>query len=80
MKIKTKKIIIKNCHKIISRIRLIKEKHEISNLVKAIEIAEKSLENTLGFVREGSYRNTNNFLNLIHYFEKKTQNTHIHQL
>jgi Xaa-Pro dipeptidase len=49
----SEKIIIKNCHKIISKIRLIKEKDEISNLVKAIEIAEKSLENTLGFVREG---------------------------
>ena len=49
----SEKIIIKNCHKIISKIRLIKEKHEISNLVKAVEITEKSLENTLGFVREG---------------------------
>ena len=49
----SEKIIIKNCHKIISRIRLIKQDYEINNLQHAVEIAEKSLENTLNYVREG---------------------------
>ena len=49
----SKDITIKNCHKIISRIRLLKEEYEIKNLTKAIEIAEKSLENTVKFVSEG---------------------------
>ena len=49
----SEKITIKNCHKLIGRIRLIKENHEIKNLTQAIEIAEKSLENTLGYVCEG---------------------------
>jgi len=49
----SKDITIKNCHKIISRIRLLKEDFEIKNLKKAIEISEKSLENTIKFVSEG---------------------------
>ena len=49
----SKDITIKNCHKIISGIRLLKEEYEINYLTKAVEIAEKSLENTLSFVSEG---------------------------
>ena len=49
----TKNVVIKNAHKIISKIRLHKEEYEIINLTKAIEVAELALKNTLDFVKEG---------------------------
>ena len=49
----TKNVVIKNAHKIISKIRLHKEDYEIRNLTKAIEVAELALKDTLNFVKEG---------------------------
>ena len=49
----SKNVVIKNAHKIISQIRLHKEEYEINNLTKAVEVAEKALNSTLDFVKEG---------------------------
>ena len=49
----SKNIVIKNAHKIIGKIRLHKEEYEVQNLLKAVEIAENALKETLDFVKEG---------------------------
>ena len=48
-----KEIEIINSHKEISSIRINKEEDEINNLLEAIKISEKSLENTLNYIKIG---------------------------
>lgn len=43
---------ILNSHALISKIRLLKDSNEIDSLKKAISISEKSLTNTLNFIKE----------------------------